>query len=668
MLDLLEALGFLFDCVMFVIKWSTYAFDKLTGLNRRTRLSLPQWKQKHLNLMVLVLVFLGLTAGVTAQPKTDRQTPIARKSAAKAAETTEADLELKERRSKARALLISLSSDARTFNDQTLRARSLARIADALWQVDAEQGRLLFRKAWEAAEVADQESDRKLQEEISRQKSRTGGGYAINLPPNIRREVLRLAARHDRALGEELLDKLNAQKVETANSAGTSPYQLPEVLSQRLSVAIELLRAGEVERALQFAEPVLAVVSVQSIMFLSDLREKNPAAADSRYAAMLASAANNPQSDANTVSLLSSYIFTPYMTVIFTGNGTSTSQRSENVTPADVSPELRNAFFQTAANILLRPLAPPGQDQGPAGVEGKYLALKRMLPFFEQAAHPEMVESLRANLNALSALVPEGTRRRDDEWMSRGVKPDKPAEDREQSILDRIDRAKTSADRDLLYIQLAFMATEKGQMRARDFAGKIEDSELRKQLLAYIDPTLAKHFVKKKETDQAFDMVQKGELTHIQKVWVLTECARILAKTDQQKASELVEAAANEARRIDVSDPALPQGLIAVANALKVVDASRVWDATFDAVKAANSAERFTGEDGLMILKFQSKGQSSVHTSTVAEFDLDGIFRELANEDYDRAVELARGFQAEGPRAVATIAIARAVLEAKKPR
>src|ERR1044072_9292941 len=123
------------------------------------------------------------------------------------AQTTDSK-ELKERRARARSLLISLSTDARTFKDQTLRARSLARIADALWQVDAEQGRLMFRKAWAAAEVADQDSDRKLQQEIEQQKSRTGGGYAISLPPSLRREVLRLAARHDRALAEEFLDKL----------------------------------------------------------------------------------------------------------------------------------------------------------------------------------------------------------------------------------------------------------------------------------------------------------------------------------------------------------------------------------------------------------------------------------------------------------------------------
>jgi len=66
------------------------------------------------------------------------------------------------------------------------------------------------------------------------------------------------------------------------------------------------------------------------------------------------------------------------------------------------------------------------------------------------------------------------------------------------------------------------------------------------------------------------------------------------------------------------------------------------------------------------VLKFQSKGQSSVNTNDIADFDLAGIFGDLANQDYDRAVELARGFQGEGPRAVATIAIARAVLEPKK--
>ena len=53
---------------------------------------------------------------------------IAQAQKAKPAASAEAELELKERRAKARSLLVALSSDARTFHDETLRARSLARI------------------------------------------------------------------------------------------------------------------------------------------------------------------------------------------------------------------------------------------------------------------------------------------------------------------------------------------------------------------------------------------------------------------------------------------------------------------------------------------------------------------------------------------------------------
>jgi hypothetical protein len=249
----------------------------------------------------------------------------------------------------------------------------------------------------------------------------------------------------------------------------------------------------------------------------------------------------------------------------------------------------------------------------------------------------------------------------------KGVKPDKPAAEQEQAILDRIDRAKTSAERDSLYVQLAFRLVHSGDIRARDFVSKIDDSELRKGAQAYIDGCLASYSVEKKLTDQALELANKGDLTHLQRAWVLAECAKLLLKTDKDRALELVEAAGTKARRIEVSDPSLPRVLIAIANALILIDLTRVWDATFDAVKSANSAEGFTGEDGELVFKFEGKGQRSISSNNVAEFYVDGIFRQLATKDYDRAVELARGFQGEGPRAVATIAIARAILEPKKP-
>ena len=616
------------------------------------------------------LLLLGISVVAFAQTTEPKPVASSKSAATKTNLNREAERKERARREQARSLLVALSTDARTFRDSTLRARSLARIADALWQVDTDQARVMFRKAWEAAESADQENELKKQEDINRQKAKTGGGYVLNSFPNVRREVLGLAARHDRVLSNEFLDKLTAQKLEAANSAtnqNTNAGRLPEALSQRLSVSREMLQSGEIDRALEFADPALSVVSRESVDFLTDVREKAPKLADSRYAALLSIAAGNPQSDENSVSLLSSYIFTPHLFITFSTGGTSSSQSSNSTAPADVSPELRMAFFQTAAGILLRPLPPPGTDTNSSGVEPKYLVLKRLLPLFEQFAPADMVESLRGQLNALNSMVSEDIRKREDEWITKGVKPDKPTTDQEQTLLDRVDRAKTSAERDSLHIQLIYLFLRRGDMKARDYVSKIDDSEMRKGMQAYVDQSIATYSVEKKLTDQALEMASKGELTHLQRAWVLAQCAKLLAKTDKDKALELIETASTEARRIDVSDPFLPQALLGVANAVLLIEPNRVWDATFDAVKAANSIDGFTGEDGEIVYRFEGKGHRSISSSDVADFDVQGIFEQLANQDYDRAVELARGFQGEGPRAVATIAIARAVLEKKKP-
>lgn len=615
---------------------------------------------KPLGLLLAILLFLNCAYSQSTDPR--KRPPTAPPTSTP---PTKAELELQQRRSRARSLLISLSSDARTFNDQTLRARSLARIADALWEVDSDQARLLFRKAWDAAEVADQESDKKLQEEINNQKTRTGS-FAITFPPNIRNEVLKLAARHDRSMAEDFLAKLISAKGDVPNSATTRRDPLSDrpdqATSQRLAVATELLKADQTERALQFATPVIAVVSPGTIDFLSDLREKNSTLADSAYLALLNSSLNSPQSDANTVSLLASYIFTPHMYMTFSGAGASVSQRDSNIIPATVTPELRTTFFQLAATVLLRPLPPTEQsDQSSSGVDGKYLVIKRLLPFFEQFASAELVETVRGHLNALNPNVSNNARRREDDWINRSINPDKPPAEREQEILDQIDRVKTSAERDSLYLQLAFMLSRQGDMRARDITGKVENPETRKQAQGFVDSALANYYVDKKLSDPALELVHKGELTRFHKSWILTECAKLFAGTDT-KALELIDEATDEARRIEPSDAAFPRALLAVANAFKAVDNTRVWDATFDAVKAANSAEGFTGEDGQFIFRFASRGNNAISNRSVPDFDLAPIFRDLAKLDYERAIELAKGFQAEGPRAIATIAIARAIL------
>jgi hypothetical protein len=81
-----------------------------------------------------------------------------------------------------------------------------------------------------------------------------------------------------------------------------------------------------------------------------------------------------------------------------------------------------------------------------------------------------------------------------------------------------------------------------------------------------------------------------------------------------------------------------------------------------EVAKASNSAEGFTGEDGRIVIKMQSKNMTSLRTSTVDDFNLNGVFRALAQENASQAIELARSFEGEAPRATALISIARALL------
>ena len=585
-------------------------------------------------------------------------------------EDAEAARIIRERRANAQSLLMSLASDASRYNDQKLRARTLARVADALWDTDPERGRTLFRRAWDAAETGDKESQQRLQEEIQQQKAKTGGNVAVSGPPDLRGEVLRLAARRDRALGEEFLGKLKIEKqqesTEAADKLKSNPLNASETQSQRLSLARQLLDT-DVERALQFADPALGSITIDALDFLSYLRDRDAAAADRRYAAMLGMAAGNLLSDANTVSLLSSYLFTPHLFVTFSRNGgTSTQSTSRNNVAAEAPSELRQAFFRAAVEILLRPMAPPGQDQNAPAIDAKYLMLKRLLPLFEQYAPKEATDAVRAEMEVLASGLPENLRQRDDDSMRLGIRPPQSTEDREKALLDRIDRAKTSAERDQLYIQLARLYADSGDARAKDYVAKIEDTDLRNQVRAYIDGTMMLRAVDKKEIDRILELARNGELTHAQKAWALTQAAKLIGKTDQEKALMLLDDATAEARRIDASDPDRPRALIAVASAYLIIDRPKAWDALFDAAKGANSAETFTGEDGVIRVSLITKGTSSIRSSSTRDFDIAPIFGELAHDDYNRAVELARLFEREAPRASATIAIARAVLEEKK--
>jgi hypothetical protein len=610
----------------------------------------------HSLLVVCLLVFSATVAAQSGQVK-EPVTPVTTNTTP--AKDPEVERLRLERRAQAQSLLISLANDAGTFNDPRLRARILAHVADLIWETDTDRARNLFRKAWDAAEVADAEGQKRMEEEAREQQAKSkGGGYGVTSPPDLRREVLGLAVKHDASLGEEFLAKLQEKSKEgSAKRNPIDPREKDPASSQRLDVVKDLLSTDK-QRALELGSPLLNTVSMQAVEFLTSLREKDAPLADQRYASLLTLAATNPQSDINTVAMLSSYIFSPHTYYSMIGSGAAFTSRLNKGGngPADVAPALRLAFLNVAGEILLRPIQ-TGQDM----TRVTYLAIRGYLPLFEQFGPPELTARLRTQLESLTAMVPDSYRRKPDEPARDVAGPPKPTTDPEQPLLDRIDRAKTSAEQDQPYMQLALRRAEGGDIKARDYADKIADTELRQSVRGYIDASLAYKAIEKKDVERALEIVRTGELTRLLKVWTMASAARLLSvgKTpDRDRALQTLDDAAVEARRMDGSDPDRPLAFLAVSSALLAIDRTRGWDSMTDAVKAANSAPAFTGDDGQLSFSINAKGANSMHQHGMPEFNVAGVFQSLANEDYDRAVALARVFEHEAPRANAVMAIA----------
>jgi hypothetical protein len=602
---------------------------------------------------VLVGLLLGAPAAVAQAPqkKVERQP------------RAEVDPLAAQRRATAAALLTSLADKARTFRDGVLRARAQARAADALWELDPEQSRALFRHAWADADAADREIERKREED--RKAQLASGGVAMqSAAPELRAEVLRLASRRDRALGEEFLALLARpdEKESARAGAGDLSYGISAAELQRLDLALKLLEEGDMARAVQFVEPALGRASIPSLKFLSALREKEAATADRLFTTLVARAAADPDSDANTVSLLVSYVFTPFK--YFTSYKTSgTGMSSGKDTPApDVVPALRTSLMRAAAQILLRPTTPQEYDNTSAGRTGSYIIIKRLLPLFEQHA-PDLTAALNARAASLLPDVPERLRAAEAEGGFSLSKSERAApRDAVQAALERAERTQGVAERDEIYAAAAVNATMQGDPRAPEIIDKIVDADLLRRVRSFTDFAFVQNALNKKDAEAAVARARKADLTPLQRAWTLERAADLTSKTDRAGTVALLNEALVEARRIADDDPGRAQALVAVATRYEKLDRARAWELMNEVVKAANSVPAFTGEDGEMSVRFKSKRGGWMTSFDVEEFNLAGVLSALAAEDMNRAIQLTDGFTNEAARVSAIVAVARSVL------
>jgi hypothetical protein len=519
-----------------------------------------------------------------------------------------------------------------------------------LWSYDKEAARTLFRRAWDVAEALDEATSNS-----NSVGQRRNNGARTQPRANLRREILQLTSRRDHALGEEFLAKLTPR--DDAAVKTTSRELSSTETTERLRLAHELLETNNVARALQFADPALTRVDSRAIEFLVSLRQKEAPSADRRFASLLTIAGADPASDANTVSLLTSYAFTPSIYLVVSRGGIPSSNSYPPRDAPELSQQLRRAYFEVAAGILMRPLTQI--DESSAGRAGTHFMVMRLLPLFQQFA-PNLVGPLNAQLASLGPEAARTTANTGDVALKRGMGNGEELNDDE--LTERLDRAKTSDERDRAYAFAAISAADKADPRARDFAEKIEDSETRKGVNTFVDYMLIRAVITQKRPDEALQLIRKAELPRTLRAHFLTRVATLKLKDDPVRATELLDEALTETRRLDQVPAERAYSLIAVLRQFSVLDRTRTWELLSETIKTINGVPDFTGERGQTTLPLEGKFTIRLSVELATSTDLTDVFRQLAEQNFYQALDVSKTLRADAPRALATLAVSRAVL------
>lgn len=621
--------------------------------------------------VVSLCVLLSTFSVLHAQTKKSNE-QVRRRPTSKVPSQTSDDGALEQaRRSRAVSIITSLVESSERFHDPTVRVRTQARAADALWSVDQVAARALFMRAWNSADKLDLEFEQVAQDaRASALASRSGGSVMVPNAASLRSEVLALAARRDTSLGNWFVSKMEENDKEgaplnTVTGYSFDPTQPAVAIVKRLEIAQQFLNAGEVKRAREFAGPALGYVTSPGMIFLCTLRTKDKEGADSFFGRLLNQASQDPRSDATTVSLMSSYALTPGLLVTLTRSGRIANQFGDTSQRADIPPSLRSAFFQMAGTVLLRPSPPPRQDFSSAGRAGTYFTIARLLPLFEQYA-PAFVPALKTQLSALALDVPESLTSGQESMLRLGFTTNANSSESVDQILEQLTEKSSSEERNVVYVKAIRAGMGSADARMREWANSIEDKALKDRARAFVDFVLIRAALNKKDVESASRIILERHLPPLQQVWAQLELAHSLRRSEPERASQLLEDADEEAHKIPQGQPERAYALSGLATAFFTIDRFRSWTIASEVVKAGNAIPSFSGEETKLTARLRIKNVMCMVDHDEPSFNVANLFSLLATDDTETALSTANMLTSEALRAAAHLSIARAILERQK--
>jgi hypothetical protein len=536
-------------------------------------------------------------------------------------------------------VLDQLFESAKKFEDDLLRLRTQAQVADMIWGYDEPRARRQLEEAFRATASV----------KVERQGARPPSSLVAHATPlsELQREILSLIARRDVNLAENLINSAVAARPE--KEATTSARGDDASGSERdglyLQAALSIADTNP-ERSVQLAEASLAGgISPTILGVLLTLRQKSPAQGDALYRATLAAARRNLKQATLNLHVLASYALPEFITVS-PGSGLSPNAEADQASGAMTS-EFLNFTYDTFLY-----LSAPAQSSKTNPAD--YMVGQRLLPFFVKY-QPERAPVFRSLLGVIAQRAAQNPAIDvvNNIYQPSGM----------DDLLKQAGAAQDPLQKDLLYFRAVMMATGEDNFdRALSIAEQVKDGDFRDGLGSLIRFQASTSLSRKGETDAALRYAE-GTSDLRQRAYLLAKVARALFdKKDTARAAEvLAEARQSIAKADEGAEKA--QAWLLIAEGETRLDPMRGFEGMEATVKAFNEIVPESSDTAK-----QSPAPAFSLSSMLATFfkleqpDFTPSFALLGRADFNRAVQLAQTLKKNNLSVLAQLAACRSVL------
>lgn len=423
--------------------------------------------------------------------------------------------------------------------------------------------------------------------------------------------LISITATFDHKLAQSYIDRFSAQ-TETPSGDGRSGRLSGPALELQLALARQLLeRDSGVAVAVAAATLKTAVIG-DTLLFLTELRKKNPGLASEFFASALNSVRLRGGRDINELLLLYSFAFASPRISQMQSQRPVLLQLHEYAALAkglSVDPSLARQYLEGALEMLSEPSRnnPSGLESLTAGIAGDLYLLQLLAPY-ANTYMPSLTDKLsRQQRIAAGFLNPDqatqlGTSASKVNAMqdSGPARPDNTGFESVERLSKLAAESTNAGQRDqLFYMAAAIAVKEKKYETALDLVSKIS-ADLRNQAKEFINFSIAEGTVADGDIEKAEQIARRDGDTARQ-AYILTLIAKALAEGKSQdtvRANELLIEIGQLSKKAVNGDEALAI-LLDVSRVYAMFDSIRAFETLRDITKEANKLDKWDGNSSV---------------------------------------------------------------------